>query len=438
MKILALANWIADLHPGLKAVLVVLTVALAFLIVVYLLGPRSAALDQVVDAKLPRSRDPRKWLKWIRGRGISFRRFVCSLIVIIVVILLALLIFPDVGPVAKLLGRNIPSSVPAHLFVQYNQNYSYLYLKESADKHASNVEDVLTFQNITTEPLTFFRISIFVFKDFANPKAFYHTYSLDSGTEYQSLGTIDVGSLGREQKYVLPMTEIYDRFRSKIDMNKETFDEFLFPTVGRTLTCVIDTPSTKQHQVFTDDEKILNIIAMLAPHPTGQQLDAICGVPLKLVVHYRLAGNQYSLLFMGGAFYFGRKTDGDLVPYPVVVASFVKPRLSLGRRQSGATPKVINMDLEVSGTYSGQIGDPEIMAFYFVTQPNGDEQLDQLFGVHVNTATTKNLAAKANLQIERGNLQEAIDTLDRLINLEPQNTEAISAREQLREQIDAQ
>jgi hypothetical protein len=331
--------------------------------------------------------------------------------------------------------RTVPAVQP-HLYVQHNENYSYLYLSESVDKNTSNVEDSLTLKNISDDVLTFFRVTVYAYTSLVDPRDFYQTYSLNTQQNYTYLGMLDVGSLNREEEFIFRMTTAYEWLVSRTQITSSDLQNLLFPKLGESVDCVIDREAGNREQAYTDDEEMLGRFFVLNPKQGSYELDGICGVPLKVVVSYRVGTQAYSLLFMGGTYYYGRTLgDSSLVAYPTAVAGFIKPRLSLLRPISGAMERPINMDLEIAGRHSGPLDNPDHIVIYTVTEPRGEEQIDQQLALNIHRSINRDLADQANREIRGREYQSGFETLSRLINLEPHNSGAIEALEWVRQRL---
>lgn len=435
MEIREAANWLADLSFAPRLLILLVLLILTFAVVYYLLGARNESIERVFDAELPKTKDPRQWLKKIRAQGRLISFVVAGFFVVFFSAMFLLLFFPDVPIVRTVLERDQYDTQAPHLYVQMSQNYSYLYLAPEAQKEVSAIEDSLEFQNVSKDTLTFFRITAWLYKDFGDMDTFYNTYSLDH-TNYISLGVVDVGTLAPQESFKLQLADIYEKIQKKFEGTNLNLHNLLLPTIGQEANCRIAGGPTTASEKYTNDAELLGKVSRFVPQVSGKPLDAICGTPLKLVLTYRIDSNIYSLLFLGGTYYFGRRTDAGLIPFPAAIASFVKPRLSLMREQSGAEDNVINMDLEIAGRYSGQLRDG-LLSVYTVTQPESEEQLDQQLAINLNTTITRELADKASKEIENGRLREALATVERLINLEPTNQKALEVRAWILDRISA-
>jgi hypothetical protein len=185
----------------------------------------------------------------------------------------------------------------------------------------------------------------------------------------------------------------------------------------------------KYNQAFTTKPELLKHYRNIQP----RELNAVCGLPMKLVVNYMSGTERYSVLFMGGTYYYGVAVAGGMIPHPAAVASFVKPRFSLMRRTSGSEDKVMDMDLEIPGSsFAPEPLDPSLIGLYFVFQPKDDDELDQQLSLTVHRAMGDKLAEQAQRLAEQGQVPAASELVARALNLQPNNSRALALRAYLR------
>jgi hypothetical protein len=433
-QIIAFGNLLANLPLWVRVLAIVLLLGLLFVSIAYVWGLRPEAVKKVIQADIPRSRDPREWLKFVSRFGWKGKATVTILSLALVGLLVLPLLFSNFGFVATFLGRNQVRAISSHLFVEHYQNYNYLFLQEVTARNYSQVEDSLKFQNISGGPLTHFRILTFLFTDFANPADFYHFYSIDTGTQYIALDVFDVGLLKSEESYTLRIKDVYDRLLERTDVTDNELNALLFPRIGEPLSCDFRKSRQASNQAYSRKPNLHN--KFVVPHPNFRNvaLDAMCGFPIKLIVNYHSGTSQVSNVLVGGTFYYGKSQDKKIVPYPESVASFVKPRFSLVREKSGAEDEIVNMDVEISGRNFMRIPfqpDPSILAWYFVVEPEGDEQLDQQLSLTVDNGFEARQTSRAQMLLKSGQVEEAKQTLDGLLNLSPGYEQARSLRAQI-------
>lgn len=425
------ANYAISLNIWWKALAASLLALLVSVSLLYIWGKRSSFVENALKAKFPEGKDPRGWVLFLSRHG-PIGKWIASVLAGLFLAVLFILLFFNESKLAKSLGLNYRYlSVAPHLFVQYHHNYADLYLKQDTDGKVENVEDNLVFQNISDKPLTHFQILVFSFAEFHNPLDFYRWYSIDTGKDYLSLGAISVGSLKAQEEYRVSLSTIYKMFADKTGKGISDLNGYLFPTIGESTSCRTLREPQRSNQAYTDKADLLNRFSMQRPAAGGRELDAICGLPLKLEVNYRYGSDQFSSLFVGGNFYYGRALPQGIVPHPIAIASFIKPRLSLSRSLSGSNPQVINMDLEITHGPSSELRDRSFMVYSSVMQPEGDEQLDQLLSITVDENLESRLWDLARQKVRDGSNMVALTLLNRLLNLQPGNVEAMRLKQQL-------
>lgn len=434
--IIEFGNLLANLPLWLRVLLILVVLGLLVTSLAYVWGLRPQAIKKVVQADIPKSRDPRDWLVYFSRFGWKGKTVVTVLSFTLVVALSVPLMFSHFGVVAKVLGRNQARAVTSHLFVQHYENYTHLFLEEVSSRNYSQVEDSLQFQNISPSALTHFRILAFVFVDLANLADFYRFYSIDTGTQYIPLGTFDVGSLKSEETYTMRMEEIYGKLLERTNVSENELNDLLFPDVGEAIACDFKQVRQAPHQAFTKKPELHDKFFVQRAKFGDSDLDAICGFPVKLILNYRSGTSQVSNVLIGGTYYYGKLKDNKIIPHAVAVASFVKPRFSLIREKSGAEDEIVNMDVEISGRRFVRIPyrpNPNILAYYSVSEPEGDDQLDQQLSVTVDNGIEARLATRAQILLKAGEVEEAVQTLDRLLNLSPKNEQARMLRARISE-----
>lgn len=400
----------------------------------YMWGIRPHSLRKLIQAEFPKSWDPRKWLLYASNLGRKGKVATTVLVAVLAAVLLIPMLFPNSPVVIKLLGRNQFRAVSSHLFIEHYQSYNYLYLQAIAPRNYLQVEDSLTFQNVTDTPLTHFRILTFLFTDFAHPSDFYHYYSINTGTQYMSLGVFDVGSLKSQDSYTLKIRDLYTRALQSADVTENQLNALLFPKLGEPFACDYKKAQEKSNQAFSRNTTLYG--HFVVPHFKfgNVNLDAFCGLPIKLILNYHAGTSQFSSVLLGGTYYYGRFKGDKFVAYPDSVASFIKPRFSLVREKSGAEDEVVNMDVEIPSRNFRPIPyrhDPEILAWYSVVEPEGDEQLDQQVALTHDTGFEARQIARARFALEAGQVEEAKRTLEGLVTLSPSNKQAQELRMQL-------
>ncbi len=421
--------------PQLARVLIgFVLLALVAVFLAYMWGFRPQTLKTIVQEQFPKSLDPRQWLLYASKRSPKVKVAITALLAALALLVLAPMIFPNSPIVARILGRTQFRAISSHLFIEHFQSYNYHYLQAIPPRDYLQVADSLTFQNVSGAPLTHFRILTFLFTDFAHPSDFYHYYSIDTGTQYASLGVFDVGSLKSEDSYTLKIRDLYSKALQNVDLTEGQLNALLFPKVGEPFTCDFKKAQEKPNQAFSRKSDLHR--HFVVPHFKFENvnLDAFCGFPIKLVLNYHAGTSQYSSVLVGGTYYYGKFKGDKFVAYPDSVASFIKPRFSLVREKSGAEDEIVNMDVEIPGRNYRPIPyrhDPDIRAWYSVIEPEGDEQLDQQLAYTYDTAFESRQIARAQFAANAGRVEEANQILEGLLNLYPSSEKARELRAKL-------